>query len=335
MRINEKYWISKIKGKEIYKTNLFEGLSGYENITEFSMSSADPKVTSKYGFIKRLYRSLNRRSYDDIDKQKAILNILSMVGFTDDQIAERTYNSSPTSTTTTNVSTISESELVTICQQLLDFFKQFEFTPSFRFINTLVLNKNPMDYVRNYFRIFDSQYANEIAEKIKSQEFKDIIKNLQKAKPSNIVNNHLEIFFGDPGGGKTTYASKLASKIVLCSSEMLPDAIMTTFDFEDGKASFKPSEVWEAIETGGTILLDEFNMLPYESIKFLQGITDNKSEFNFKGTTIKIHPDFKIIGTMNLNTENGVIPISAALADRASVIREFTVTAEDLAKSLL
>lgn len=334
MRINEKYWVSKLKGKEIYKTNLFEELSGYKNITEFSMSSTDPKVTSMYGYVKRLHRTLNSRSYSDVDKQNSIFNILSMTGLTDDQIAERSYDSSPTSTTT-SVSIINESELIIICQRLLDFFKQFEFTPSFRFINTLVLTKDPMSYVRNYFRIFDSQYANEIAEKIKSMEFKDIVKNLRKAKPSNIVNSHLEIFFGDPGGGKTTYASKLASKIVLCSSEMLPDAIMTTFDFEDGKASFKPSEVWEAIETGGTILLDEFNMLPYESIKFLQGITDNKSEFNFKGTTIKIHPDFKIIGTMNLNTENGVIPISAALADRASVIREFTVTAKDLAKSLL
>ena len=122
---------------------------------------------------------------------------------------------------------------------------------------------------------------------------------------------------------------------IVCSSDMLPVDIMQNFGFADGKAEYSKSDLWKAMEDGKTIVLDEINMLPFETLRFLQGITDGKSAFDFKGNHIDIHPNFRIIGTMNLMVNGQSYVVPEPIVDRCAEIKEFTVNAEELADSVL
>ena len=56
-------------------------------------------------------------------------------------------------------------------QRLMDFFKEFEFEPNFRFTNTLarmltVNAQQAQDYIASYFELIDSPYKNEVRDKI-------------------------------------------------------------------------------------------------------------------------------------------------------------------------
>lgn len=346
MKINDTFWVNKSKINKAdgtvvngYKSNLFEDTAFCHGVTEFPEDSTGEALDA-YKTLQRIHRHLISDT-SDLSKTNAVNNLLHIIDkFTPEERAARQYKkeesaSTSTDTTTTTTTAVNKEELTRACQMLIDFFKQFDYSPSYRFVNTLCLSLDPKTYVRDYFKIFDSQYAKSIEEKIKSPEFANILKMLRKVTPKHRINNHLAIYYGEPGGGKTTYAQKLVNTTIVCSSEMLPDSLMQVFDFDEGKPTFKKSDLWLAMENGQSILLDEFNLLPYESVRFIQGITDNKDEINYKGTTIKIHPNFKIIGTMNLYTENGTYPISAALADRAYEIREFVLTASNLVQAIL
>ena len=89
------------------------------------------------------------------------------------------------------------------------------------------------------------------------------------------------------------------------------------------------------MEEGKIIVLDEINMLPFESLRFLQGITDGKSELDYKGFNIKVNPEFQIIGTMNLTLGGITMGIPAPLVDRCSDIRKFELNAESLMNALI
>ena len=89
------------------------------------------------------------------------------------------------------------------------------------------------------------------------------------------------------------------------------------------------------MENGDSIMLDEVNMLPFESLRFLQGITDGKESIDFKGHTINIHPNFRIYATMNLNVNGECIPLPSPLVDRAYDIVEFKLTADDLLSAVI
>lgn len=333
MNINKDYYISIKKGTtNVILTNILTGagVGGKEYTTS----------TAEYYYLMSIYRVCNNSTIDNVKRNRELVNIYNMLGIPEFEIHERLFvekaaapkssKSTASSTATKTPSKPSDAQLRLICQRIISFFSEFDYKPSYRFVNTLALSKDRQSYVRNYFMIQDHADVEEINEKIKSTEFTKICNDLNECKPSSKINSRLEIFFGDPGAGKTTLAYKMSERKIVCSSEMLPDALMQIFDFDEGKAKFKPSDLWLAMENGETILLDEINMLPFESIKFLQGITDNKEEFDFKGNRIKINPNFKIIGTMNLFTGQGCIPLSNALADRASVIKEFVLTADDL-----
>ena len=115
---------------------------------------------------------------------------------------------------------------------------------------------------------------------------------------------------------------------------MLPSDLMEDFNFKDGKAEFNPSALCRAMTEGKTIVLDEINLLPFESLRFLQSILDNKSEIVYKGHVIEIKDGFQIIGTMNLHVNGCVYALPEPLIDRASELRKFTLTAKDLLSAL-
>ena len=331
MKINKKFHIAKRRDDSIVTNLMGRG----------SKSTYTHK-DSEYYTLYRIAKVMRRWSYSDDWKNRQLRMSLERLGFTNDEIearliqAETVEEPTVVNVESTPVSADPNTIMKETVQKLLDFFSEFSFTPSFRFVNTLAYVKDVNSYVKNYFAIQDHQYAPEVAEKIKSSEFKDIIKNIKSfGTPKNEINSRMKIYYGEPGTGKTTQAITEASKCVVCSSDMLPTDLMQNFAFDDGKAGFEKSDLWKAMENGEAIVLDEINMLPFESLRFLQGITDGKSTLDYKGFHIEIKDGFQIIGTMNLNIGGVAMSIPAPLADRCSEIKEFQMTAECLMNALV
>lgn len=232
--------------------------------------------------------------------------------------------------------------LMTGIQHLMDFFTEFSFTPSFRFTNTFAYmackgKDTATDYVCNYFSLMDSSYVKEVQQKVKSAEFEQIIKDIaQYGEPTSHINTRFKVYFGPAGTGKTTIAQEESeNRCIVCNSSMLPSDLMEDFIFKDGNPDFNPSLLWDCMEQGKTIVLDEINLLPFDSLRFLQGIVDGKSEFYYKNRPVHIHDGFQIIGTMNLSLGGMVYGLPEPLVDRCSETKEFALTAEQLAKAIL
>lgn len=230
---------------------------------------------------------------------------------------------------------------VNVCNMLINFFKDFNFEPNFRFINTLSHHTESLDeckeYIFNYFNLVDNQFKNDIVEKMKSKEFKDILfYNLQRLHTQKIINHRFKLYYGSQGTGKTTQALKETNNVVMvCHSAMLPSDLLEDFKFNDGKPEFKHSVLWDAMENGTKITLDEINLLPFESLRFLQSILDNKTEINYKGQVIHVKDGFQIIGTMNLVVNGSVFSLPEPLIDRAADLKMYKFTAEQLKDALI
>jgi len=219
-------------------------------------------------------------------------------------------------------------------QKLKDFFNEFDFDPNFRFIDTMIRSDDAKEYCVNYFRLSGNiSVASLVESKVNSPEFKSIIKTLSQGPLKSQINNRLAIYYGPQGSGKTTKAVKeTEGRCFVCHSSVLPSDIMEDFKFVDGKATFDKSVVWNAMEDGKEITLDEINLLPYETLRFLQTILDGKEEFTYKNKEVKIKEGFRIIGTMNLFVNGSIFGLPEPLVDRCDTIKEFKTTAEDIAK---
>ena len=226
--------------------------------------------------------------------------------------------------------------------KLMNFFTEFSFVPSFRFTNTFAYMccesaERARTYVNNYFALMDSSYVKEVAEKVKSAEFSQIISLIaQYGKPKTTINTRFKVYYGSAGTGKTTLAQQESdNRCIVCNSSMLPSDLMEDFIFKDGNPDFNPSLLWDCMEQGKTIVLDEINLLPFDSLRFLQGIVDGKSEFYYKNRPVHIHDGFQIIGTMNLSLGGMTYGLPEPLVDRCSDAREFVLSAEQLATAII
>jgi len=219
---------------------------------------------------------------------------------------------------------------------IINFFKEFQFEPNFRFINTLSHNlvngkANAKDYIKSYFELIDSPYVNEINDKVKSAEFTKILDDISAIAPTKVVNTRFKLYYGSQGTGKTTIAqTETDNRCVVCNSAMLPSDLMEDFAFDSGKATFKKSALWNCMEDGKAIVLDEINLLPFDSLRFLQGILDGKKEFLYKGETVHINDGFQIIGTMNLAVNGMVYGLPEPLVDRCAEMKKFSLNADML-----
>ena len=225
---------------------------------------------------------------------------------------------------------------------LMDFFTEFSFTPSFRFTNTFALmlqrsKEEAKAYVHNYFSLMDSSYKKEVDQKVKSAEFEKVMDSIaQYGAPDVTINKRLKIYYGSAGTGKTTLAQTEAdNRCIVCNSSMLPADLMEDFIFKDGSPDFNPSLLWDCMEQGKTIVLDEINLLPFDSLRFLQGLVDGKTEFFYKNRPVHIHDGFQIIGTMNLTLGGMTYGLPEPLVDRCCDIKEFVLTAKQLARSIM
>ena len=226
-------------------------------------------------------------------------------------------------------------------KKLMNFFTEFSFTPSFRFTNTLSYvaeNKSAAkEYISNYFSLMDSSYTKEVSAKMNSREFDEILDKIaQYDAPASPINSRFKVYFGSAGTGKTTIAqTESENRCIVCNSSMLPADLMEDFIFKDGNPDFNPSLLWDCMEQGKTIVLDEINLLPFDSLRFLQGIVDGKSEFYYKNRPVHINDGFQIIGTMNLSLGGMVYGLPEPLVDRCCAIKEFKLTPSQLAKAII
>lgn len=220
---------------------------------------------------------------------------------------------------------------------MINFFKEFNFAPSFRFVNTLARKgvDEARQYVLDYFYLMDSPYAEAVSHKIDSLEFKGILGDFFVREVTQAINKRFKVYYGAQGTGKTTQAlEETANRCIVCNASMMPADLMEDFTFDDGKAVFHPSALAKAMEAGEPITLDEINLLPFDSLRFLQGIFDGKSEFLYKGNTIHIADGFKVIGTMNLAINGAIYGLPAPLVDRCEDIENFELNADCLMNAI-
>lgn len=321
MDINKTFKISQ-KGDGTIETNLNDP----NKMEQFDAQHPD------YFKYERIITILRKKTFSDEQKDRKLKRTYEQLfQFTEEEMTARLIYGSP-------IEAGDNEEAIKVLKEalagLIKFFSEFRIEPSIRFINTLLRTKDKKQYVMNYFTLCDHPAAKEVAHKLKSDEWKYLEDKL-KYVPTEAVNKHLVIYEGPAGTGKTTLACSQAKYCIVCSSDMTCKDLLQDFNFEDGKATFKKSDLWLAIENGETIVLDEINLLPNDARQFLQGLTDGKESVDFLGNTIKIHPNFKVIGTMNLVVNGMSFPLSEPLVDRCAEIREFHLTADDLFKAIV
>lgn len=237
------------------------------------------------------------------------------------------------------VSNNAEVDKTTLCEAIINFFSEFHFEPNYRFINTLANTSlkgesSMRDYIVNYFTLIDSPYVSSIKEKMRSAEFSSILSDLQSIEITNVINKRFKLYYGSQGTGKTTQAINESDECMVCHSAILPQDLMEDFKFENGQPSFTGSAFKDAMVNGKTIVLDEINLLPFETVRFLQSVLDGKSEFVYKGEVVHIHENFKVIGTMNLIVNGAVFGLPEPLVDRAEELKEFKLTSDKLCYAL-
>jgi hypothetical protein len=254
---------------------------------------------------------------------------------TEEEIINKARNYRPYFTSTTVAI-----DKTVLCNSLIKFFSEFHFEPNYRFVNTLALmcgksKDYAKRYIYNYFCLTDSAYTESVKEKMESYEFETLISELQSLEIKNKINHRFKLYYGSQGTGKTTQAMAESDVCMVCHSAILPQDLMEDFSFEDGKPNFKGSAFKDALVNGKVIVLDEINLLPFETVRFLQSVLDGKEEFTYKGENVRIHPDFKVIGTMNLVVNGCTYGLPEPLVDRAEELREFNLTPEMLCSALI
>lgn len=231
-------------------------------------------------------------------------------------------------------------EKVKLISDIQNFFKEFAFNgiTSFRFFNTLLIQSKQgkaKDYIINYFKLIDNPYIVDLIPKLDSLEFSYILKRLKTVDtPPVTINKRLIIYFGYQGTGKTTKAENMfkGAKVMNCNSGLEPSDLLECFDFENGQTVYKPTALFEAMQDGSKVILEEMNLLTNDCLRALQAYLDNKDTFDYKGKKIKIKEGFKVIGTMNLDVNGEIFRLPEPLVDRAEELIEFKPSCELLAK---
>jgi len=236
---------------------------------------------------------------------------------------------------------LSEKVRVKALDDLIKFFIEFNFEPNFRFVNTLgIMLQESLDdgrnYIKNYFKLTNSPYVTAVIDKMKSPEFDAILSSLSLCNPANVINKRLKVYYGSQGTGKTTMAmEETEGRCIVCNNSILPQDLLEDFAFSDGKPGFQKSMFRKCAEEGTTVVLDEGNLLPFETLRFLQGILDGKKEFTYKGETIHIKDGFGIIITMNLMVNGMAFGLPEPLIDRCADIQEYKLSGKQLLNALL
>lgn len=145
---------------------------------------------------------------------------------------------------------MSKQDICKIIEPFVRFFKDVDFLPQTRFINTVLSilqspDRHDIDvfkYIINYFDVTCNPSLEEIRAKLlgvdgktPSNEFMSIIYDMKKLPKVEPINTRLKIYYGLPGSGKTYDAEKeaLGMKFPM-TSDVLPSDLYEVFDFTKG-----------------------------------------------------------------------------------------------------
>ena len=349
MRLGDtNYYLTKTRGTDnIYYGNVF---------TSTKYGDTWGEVPAEYvSYAASLLETFKDKTKSDAEKLAYLEDTLSILGkplYKNNKSNKTTFDTKEISVAEDSVAeeievekikpTFNEDELKVYIQKIINFFSEFGFEPNFRFCNTLAniaakeSSGSACNYVFNYFELAGNDYAYSIRDKMKSREWEEIVDYFNINKTSKVINTRFKLYYGSQGTGKTTEAmNESDNNVMVCHSAMLPSDLMEDFKFVKGKADFQPSALQIAMVEGKKIVLDEINLLPFESLRFLQSILDGKSEFVYKGKTIKIKEGFQIIGTMNLVVNGATYSLPEPLIDRASNLKKFKLSAGSLVGSFI
>jgi hypothetical protein len=122
---------------------------------------------------------------------------------------------------------------------------------------------------------------------------------------------------GHPGLGKTTLGMAAARKrgqdvyVLQCTADTRPeDLIITPVLGEKGNIKYQASALVTAMLTGGAVILDEGNRMSEKSWASLAPLLDDRRQVDslVAGITIKAHPEFRCVVTMNEDDSTFEIP---------------------------
>lgn len=209
-------------------------------------------------------------------------------------------------------------------EELQNTMLQFDTAVTPRMVSTMLHHSNPESYLYGYLKLTGRE-CDDFMKKTQSQEWRRMMNKLKSANPKRI-NKRLVIYFGPPGGGKTTAALREAGKKIGMHKDMTAKELMFDFTFKDGEAQFSKSVFAQAMENGEAIVCDELNLASNTLLQFMQSVLDNSKSIFMDGQELVIKEGFKVIGTMN-DVVSGVDRIlPEPIIDRALDIRYFELT---------
>lgn len=209
-------------------------------------------------------------------------------------------------------------------EELQNTMLQFDTAVTPRMVSTMLHHSNPESYLYGYLKLTGRE-CDDFMKKTQSQEWRRMMNKLKSANPKRI-NKRLAIYFGPPGGGKTTAALREAGKKIGMHKDMTAKELMFDFTFKDGEAQFSKSVFAQAMENGEAIVCDEMNLASNTLLQFMQSVLDNSKSIFMDGQELVIKEGFKVIGTMN-DVVSGVDRIlPEPIIDRALDIRYFELT---------
>jgi len=286
-----------------------------------------------YETFSRIYNQLSKKKLTGAALNSVLDKLYNHLDLTTEQKAERLVSLDRVTVDNDSDEEYNTRNLQRDIEGFFKFFSEWKWKISYRYVDTFLRSTDRVAYTKNYFKLQGHTEADEIVEKLDSPEFKKLLRI--KYIPKNQSNKHIKVYYGPAGTGKTRRACKEADDLcIICSSDMSCTDLLRDFDFEDGKPGYEKSDLWRAIVEGKKIVFDEINLLHKDTLKFLQGLTDGKKFFNFMGHKIEIHPDFQIIGTMNLIMGGITYPLPEHIVDRCSEIEEMILTPESLTAML-
>lgn len=216
-----------------------------------------------------------------------------------------------------------------VAQKVKTFCKDFEFDPDPRLINSLrhcgtaeeagVMVVDSMELIG-----MPEEILQRAAPKFQSAEWRGIFADMRKCPTSHgKINQRLAIYYGPAGTGKTTKAiadNPDADRIIASPTQDPSELFTRNVVNEHGGVDLVLTELGKAMVDGKPIIIDELNLYQSCVLTRLQGVTDGGEKLVDNGREIVIKDGFKIIATMNLETNYGKTPLPNPLVSRAGEI---------------
>lgn len=147
---------------------------------------------------------------------------------------------------------------------------------------------------------------------------------------------------GEPGVGKTSIIQSIACacgirvlRVNLSEQTEMSDLVGTYLPM-GGSVEFVESEMVSYMRKGHWIILDEINLCTQSVIEGLNSILDHRRRIDVDNTTVHVHSDTRIFGTMNPYTSsNGRRRLPKSFLDRFVVVSMDVYTHSDVDSILL